>query len=105
MKNNDTRKMVLFTENCSPYLAGERAAFPIKEANRLKEIKKVVFLDDDGNPIYPAPKKEATNDQSDDANGSESTDDSGDAGKGSKSGKGKGKGKTKTSGKRKRVKA
>lgn len=103
MKLNDTRKMVQFIENCSPYLAGERAAFPPKEAQRLKDIKKAVFLDENGNPIYDVAKVKS-NDEPNAENG-QAGDDAGDAGKASKSRKGKGKGKTKAGGKRKRVKA
>lgn len=42
---NDNRQMVLFIQNCSPYLSGERAAFNPVEAKRLRDRKIVTFVD------------------------------------------------------------
>lgn len=41
----DNRRMVLFLQNCSPYLSGEKAAFPPNEARSLVERKIAAYAD------------------------------------------------------------
>lgn len=104
-RNNDERQMVLFTQNCSPYLSGERAAFGIREATRLRDRKLAVFVDSDGSvekPIITVGDAGITKEAKNDGH-NEQNDDDGIVKDGAEKGSGKGKGKkSKTGGGKKR---
>lgn len=41
----DNRRMVQFVQNCSPYLSGEKAAFPPEQARSLVERRLATYID------------------------------------------------------------
>lgn len=104
-RNIDERQMVLFTQNCSPYLSGERAAFGIREATRLRDRKLAVFVDSDGtveSPIITDEDAGITKEAKSDGH-NEQDDDNGIVTGGAEKSSGKGKGKKgKTGGGKKR---
>lgn len=51
----DTRIMVHFQQNCSPYISGEKAAFPPAEAQRLVDRKLAIYCE--GVKIYKVGKQ------------------------------------------------
>lgn len=107
MPDNTTnsRVMVRFVANCSPYISGERAAFPKTAADRLIN-RRVAVLDKDTSKSVEYDEEENPDDydEPNDGNGTASEGDDAGAGsvpkKGKKSKSAKGK-----QGKRKRVKA
>ncbi len=95
----DNRRMVRFVQNCSPYLANERAAFPALAAKSLVNRKVAIY--DDGNT--ETSEKEVQTDGHDESNdGNTGSAERKAARDGERK---KGKGKKNKAGKRERVKA